>query len=250
MAIKSRDLVTALIDIYETRLPRMVRSFKAEAIVAELREVDTLTTKFQDALQAIGGDRHLTPEGQRAKRLETARATVADVGTWRQKKVGGLEARIATERQTLEREARARAGASAPTTDPVIAELRAQEIRAQLRGLDDATVTALYLGADEFTRQAIEQAPPSVKAARPGAQPMLQPLVDPKIVLQVTESRIRATNPEGADRLVELDEIRAAYASVAAHGMQLVKELTGVQEDELAAPGTLGTAAALVGEAR
>lgn len=166
---------------------------------------------------AIDNDRNLTNEGKaaaRAAKRDAALKAISDVQTPR---LAGLDADVAAHRAQL-----------IPTNTLKPSERQVDSILFHLRSLTPVERAALYNSATPDEQLVIEEASRSVgriPTKRADGSVAWLPLIEPEMVNNNVVARATATNPQGAQKLQELEEIRAMHVSTASLAAAEVKEV-------------------------
>jgi hypothetical protein len=153
-------------------------------------------------------NRELSVEGQSAADRRIARAALDKVTALDEKTVGVLRTRIASMAARL-----ANVDFRRPT-DPgerIAYEIRLGEIRDEVRERKPMERTLIYMRAtDPLVLDALESAPPVL----PEEGYMLIPFVDPERVRARRAERARASNPELAKEMSDLEDLASAYEAL------------------------------------
>ena len=169
-----------------------------------------IADEFDSEDAKAASDPDLSGSGRRKQREKVARQALQKLVTFEEDKIQGVRSHAAH----VEGQITGRAAIKRPT-DPaerLAYELRMQEIRAELRQLDQIQRGLVYLGAsDPEVIDAIESAPPTLTRAAEGASPRLQPFIDPEQRASAALERARASDPEKAEELEALQALAQTY---------------------------------------
>lgn len=181
-------------------------NFSSLITIAESFERDMETARKNDLLSGLGKSDAVEKAGLTA---------LAKLAVFEQ----GPLAVVANRTSALSHELTQAAEPKRPSepTERLVYELRLQEIRAQLRDLDDAQRRAIYTSAsDPMVIDAMEMGPPTV--VKVNGQVRLIPFIDPVFREEMMTARARNTSPARAAELEGLQEfgntLRSAVATV------------------------------------
>jgi hypothetical protein len=179
----------------------------ASGAVEHLTEVATVLAAFDREIDSANENKLLSPEGRFDAAEKAARAASAKLDAFVETRIGALDRQIASIVASLN------AATVKPVdgSDRIIAEIRAEAIRVPLRQLDVLEVVALYVGAPDDVRLALESAPMVVRRARPGDLPALEPLVPLEHVKRAQIARAEAKSPEQAAALRDCERLLSVY---------------------------------------
>lgn len=156
--------------------------------------------RLKDKRQAIQDNRSLSPQGQRDEIAKLANESVGD-HTSMSKQVERWSDEIADTPLF---------SVKSPITDPVVRQLRGQEIRDGLRGLDENERNAQFILAAE---RDLDEVLDSMLTSPTG------PLVNPDVKRRALDTRARRLNPKGyanwEQTILLRDEVKALLEHVA-----------------------------------
>jgi hypothetical protein len=156
--------------------------------------------RLKDKGQAIKDNRSLSPEGQRAATATLANDSVGDYVSMGKQ----------VERWSDEIADTPLFSVKSPITDPVVRQLRGQEIRDGLRGLDENERNSQFIVAAE---RDLDEVLDSMLTSPTG------PLVSPDVKRRALDARARRLNPKGYAQWEQTtllrDEVKALLEHVA-----------------------------------
>ena len=221
----------------EIALPNYVRSIGEmrgewiEDTETKLRELLAIATSYDNDVAAARNDPDLSSTGRAREADQVAAGALVKLDEWKKRTVGGLKSHIAGVEQEIFKLATPKR-----PTDPaerIAYELQLQEIRRDLRQLDDLDRWLLYSSTDDpMIVDAIDTAPPIItKTGKASAR--IEPFIDPEKRAAVMLERVRAANPEAADRLAALQALDETYR-IAASGVYqaILADAPGARERE------------------
>jgi hypothetical protein len=184
------------------------------------QELVPALTAFDLAMGQVEANTELsfTGKGRAANRLR--QDVRAKVEALRKEVVGKVMGNITQEESTL-----ANRTAYQPSQDPAVRlreELAAQEIRAQVRGLDPLQRFLIYAQADsrddKFTIYALESGPQVVdkhpRGHRDAGMPYLADIVDRDKVQQARLARLERNHPAEVEKLRDMRDLAGAWTAV------------------------------------
>lgn len=172
----------------------------------------TTLQQFDKAVNAAEKNPNLSAEGKHDAVQQAARAALASLDTFTRNNIDVLKMRIAN----VERRVVPAFVESTDPTERLIIELRRQEIRGQLRGLDPLEREVVYLGASEAIRDAMETGPPTLIREQPDGPARLVPFVSSERVAERRLADAEAINPERFGELRDLQVITRVLTSAVA----------------------------------
>ena len=180
-------------------------------VAVALDALETIASAFDGAVNRAADDANLSAQGKADAASRAERVTIANLEGF--ETVTGavvLSRRIAT----LEQSVVPRPSAARSVGDVIVAELRAREIRDQVRGLDPMKWELLHRGTkDAETRRALEDGPLTMFRARPDGDATMVPFVPDAARADAAEIALEAANPAVASELRDLRSIQRTYAS-------------------------------------
>lgn len=197
--------------------------------------------ELAEKLEAIDADADLSASGKASRQLEARAELLASIVVFKTQSVDVFRGRIAQ----LEGDILS-AATFHPPTDPaerIAYELRAAELRAQLRDRDPLEVWNVYLQAEEpEVRHIIETSLPVVRTV--DGRPALTPLVDAEQLEHSRTERAMASAPvEQAELLEALRYCADAYAGAANMLRAAILEDGGHELEASVADAAVGAAA-------
>lgn len=186
-----------------------------------LTEVLTVMAGFDRGIDAAHDNKMLSPDGRVDAAEGLARESNAKLDAFASSRIGALDRQIASIVASLNTAAVKPLDGS----DRVVAEIRAESIRSQFRALDVLEVVALYVGADDDIRLALESAPMVVRRLRPGDSPNLEPLVPAEHVKRAQIARAEAKSPEQAAALRDCEKLLSVYRGAVETARRAIAEV-------------------------
>lgn len=208
MPSMTRTVLEMEIPIQVANLRRVLSEPKlATGAQEDLTAIAAVSAAFDRGLDASQENVLLSAQGKADGAERLAREANAKLDAFVSSRIGALDRQIASIVASLT----AVADKVLDGSDRVIAEIRAESIRSQVRALDVLEVVALYVGAPDEVRLTLEAAPLVVRRARPGDMPTLEPLVPVEHVTRAQIARAEAKSPEQAATLRDCEKLVSVY---------------------------------------
>lgn len=188
--------------------------WQKKAVLDPFEEPAIIVERFFEQKALIDADRRLTPEGKAAARGEAGTAAIAAISKWHVPRVAGLDADLGVHRTAL-------LPPSTEKPDPRAIDF----LLSHLKDRTPQEIATFYNSATDGERLLMEHAAASVGRIPRKSEHGLewQPLLNPETVNDSIIARAVAKNPQGAQKLQELTEIRAMHVTVAGHATQEVR---------------------------
>lgn len=175
------------------------------------KQLEGIAVGFDDAIRKAQANEELNDLGRQRARDKVARDALTQITALETESLRGW--------RTIGDQLRAELTQPEPApTDPTVVlrtELRAREIRDQVRGLDPLVRDLLYeTTTDPAVIAALDTAPPALhRREEPGGfkSVTFEPLVSPDVKTRVAQARAEARKPEVAAKLAELAQLDAAF---------------------------------------
>lgn len=188
-------------------------------VIDPLEEVAAIVEKFHKEKAAIDADHHLTNEGKSAARAKAGQTALKAITDWHTPRLAGLDQDLGAHRAAL-----------VPASTEKPSDRRIDFLLSHLRDRTPQEIATFYSSASDEERLALEAAAASVgRIPMKGSDGLTwQPLLNPETVNDSIIARATARNPEGAQKLEELSEIRSMHVTIAGVAASEIKEaLTG-----------------------
>jgi hypothetical protein len=182
---------------------------------APLEEPVKLVADFKKQKAAIDANAHLTPAGKDAARVAAGNAAIEAISKWHAPRLAALDADLGVHRTAL-----------MPTGEKTD-ERRVDFMLGLLQKHTPDEIAVFYNSATDDERVVMEKAAASVGRIPTKTAHGLEwkPLLDPETVHESVMARAMARNPQGAQKLKELTEIRAMHVTVAGHAVAQVQQV-------------------------
>jgi hypothetical protein len=222
MPSMTRTVLEMEIPIQVANLRRVLSEPKlANGAEEHLTAIAAVSAAFDRDLDACLDNVLLSPQGKADGAEKLAREANAKLDAFESSRIGALDRQIASVVASLN----AVTAKPLDGNDRVIAEIRAESIRSQFRGLDVLEVVALYVGADDDARLALESAPMVVRRVRPGGMSTLEPLVPVEHVTRAQIARAEAKSPEQAATLRDCEKLVSVYRGAVETARRAIAEV-------------------------
>jgi hypothetical protein len=165
----------------------------------------------------IDNDRNLTNEGKLAARAAKRDAALKAITDLQTPRLAGLDADVAAHRAAL-----------IPARAEKPSDRQIDFLLSHLKGRTETEIGVYYNSGTDEEKQLMEEAARSVgriPTKRPDGSLAWAPLLAPETINNSIVARATAHNPQGAQKLQELEEIRATHVSVATLAAAEVKEV-------------------------
>lgn len=201
-------------ELFETQRRNLrLQHYPATALDPLQQAVETVAT-LRSKVAAVNADAHLTQEGKAAARKKAATEAADVVKAWQAKRQAGLDADLAAQRAALLPAGERPDQRSVDFMLAVMQRHTSQEL------------SVFYGSASDQERRIMETASASVGRVptKTASGLVWQPLLNPESVQESIMARAQAEKPAAVDRLRELQEIRAATATLAQHALVEIGE--------------------------
>lgn len=184
----------------------------APAILDGLTPVQVAVEAYRKAAGDARANPHLSAEGKAAAAREAATKAVTQIEAWRTTQVAGMNGNVAARRATL-------IGQQGPLDAP-----RVDAMSRRLASFTPDEVALLYRTSTPDEQRAIEAIHVLSRVPeRTEHGVRWRPLLDERVISEVTAERIRAISPPAADAIAEIEEARDIYAGVASVAIAEIK---------------------------
>lgn len=218
----TRTVLEMEIPLQVANLRRVLSEPKlANGAEEDLAAIASVTAAFDRDIDVCEDNVLLSAQGKADGAEKLAREANAKLDSFVTSRIGALERQI----DSIVASLRSVATKALDGNDRVIGEIRAEAIRSQFRALDVLEVAALYIGADDDVRLALETAPMVVRRARTGEMPTLQPLVPVEHVTRAQIARAEAKNPELAATLRDCEKLVTVYRGAVETARRAIAEV-------------------------
>jgi len=218
-------------------LERIRKAAPAREADADRKLTDLLgiSTACKTALDQNKVDPNLSAQGRRNAAEPIARRALQQLADWE----AANPDKISDQIRTLWERVLGIAAIKPPTdvAERIAYELRAREVRDQVRKLDSTTRLLLYFSAtDPEVIAAFEDAPLTLDHERRDEPPKLVPFIDPDRVRTSMIERARAADPEAAAEMKALAVVRDAFdGAVKTAQNEILAEFPSLAHDPLVA---------------
>jgi hypothetical protein len=186
-------------------------------VLAPFEEPTGIIEQLYEARTRILNDRNLSPQGKARAQVDAGKAAIDKITKWHTSLLAGLDADVAQQHAALQPKTKK---PDDKTVDFMLA---------RLQPLTPLEVSVLYNAASDDERVVMETA-----SERAGRVPMKsgnglewRPILDTAAVAASREARARAANPQGVEKLRELEEIRQMHVTITGNAVAEVKEALG-----------------------
>ncbi|HXA95525.1 MAG TPA: hypothetical protein VN323_08190 [Candidatus Dormibacteraeota bacterium] len=220
--------------LYVQQLEKHAPAYAANAKV-RLTALEGIHANCKSGLDQNKVNPDLSPEGRFKAALAMARPTVQQVADWRAANPDKVSQQIRTMWERV-----LGIAATKPPTDVgerLAHELRAREIRDQVRALDPLQRLSIYFAStDPEVIAAFEDGPPTLDHGNRGDPPKLAAFIDADQVRAAMVERARAADPEAAAQMQALAVVRDIYQAAADTVMhEILAEFPSLKHDPLVA---------------
>jgi hypothetical protein len=188
-----------------------------ESVLDPFEIADHIVQKFTQERATIDANAHLTSEGKRAARRSAAEKALKSLDDWHTPRLSGLDEDLSAHRAAL-----------MPTSSDKIDPRRLDFLLSHLRDKTELEISVLYNNATPEDQVALEHAANVVgrmprKTADGGL--VWASLLSADAINENVIARATAKNPQGAQKLEELAEIRAMQVTVANVAAAEIREI-------------------------